>query len=137
MVYVAAMVVALYLLNEDAQNWRLALTIWGVATIVCGWFASSAYFALLALLAIPISIPFGTAEKWLGSDAPWIPIWATIWGFFSAIAILLLWAAHWIATAPRGSSPIVSKPVVRVGALLVVLAVLVGFGVAVAEARGA
>lgn len=134
-VYVAAMLVALAIVNENADNSETAMAVWGVATVVCGWFARSLFFVLLAALAIPLSLPFGYAEKWLGSDAPLVLYFAVFGAVFSAVAIAVLVSARWLLTAPRETSVIVSRPAFRVGALIAMVAVLLAVGVTVAEAE--
>jgi hypothetical protein len=129
LVYVAAMVAALAIVNENADNTEPALVIWGAATVVCGWFARNVLFALLALLAIPISLPFGYAEEWVGSDAPLVLYAGFFYGLFSGIAIVLLVVIRWLATAPREASPIVSRPAIRAGALVAASAALLGLAV--------
>lgn len=95
-VYVAAMLVAFAIVNENADNSEPAMVIWGAVTVVCGWFARSFLFALLAVLAIPLSLPFGYAEEWLGSDAPLVLYFAFFYGVLSGVAIVLLVAARWL-----------------------------------------
>jgi hypothetical protein len=133
-VYVAAMLVAFAIFNENGENEGVPVAIWGAATVVCGWFARSAFFAALAALAIPLSIPFGVSEQYLGSDAPIVLFFAVFYGFFSAVAILLLVVMRWLATAPREASPIVSTPAIRAGVLIAIVAVLLGLAVTVTAA---
>jgi len=125
------MLAAFAIINANAENWRLAVGIWGTATVVCGWFARSAYFAALAALAIPLSVPFGTAEKWLGSDAPLVAFFGVFYGLLSGIAILLLVVVRWLATAPPEASPLVATPVIRAGVLIAIVAVLLGLAATV------
>jgi hypothetical protein len=102
-----------------------------VATVVCGWFARSAFFAPLVVLAIPLSIPFGVSEQHLGSDAPIILFFGIFYGFFSGIAIMLLVVMRWLATAPREASPLVSTPLIRAAVLIAMVALLLGLAVMV------
>jgi hypothetical protein len=132
LVYVAAMLVAFAVFNENAENGGTAVAIWGVATVVCGWFARSAFFAPLAALAIPLSFPFVVSERYLGSDAPLVPVFGAFYGFFSGIAIMLLVVIRWLATAPPEASPLVSTPLIRAAVLIPMLALLLGLVVMVA-----
>lgn len=138
LVYVAAMLVAFAVFNENENNEGTAVAIWAAATVVCGWFARSAFFALLAALALPLSIPFGVSEQYLGSDAPIVLFFGVFYGFFSGIAIMLLVAIRWLATAPREASPLVSTPLIRVGVLIAMVALLLGLaGTVTATVAGA
>ena len=127
------MLVAFAIVNQDAENSEPAVVIWGAATVVCGWFARTALFALLAALAIPLSLSFGYAEEWLGSDAPLVLYFGFFYGIFSGVAIVMLVIARWLLTAPREAGVIVSRPAFRVGALLAIVAALLAVFLVVAE----
>jgi hypothetical protein len=129
------MLAAFAIVNENAENPEPAIAIWGVATLVCGWFARTVLFALLAALAIPLSLSFGYAEEWLGSDAPLVLYFGFSYGVLSGVAIVMLVVVHWLVTAPREAGVIVSRPVFRVGALIAMVAALIALMVTVAEAE--
>ncbi len=87
--YVVATVMVIVSLNADAQNYRLAYTVWPAASLTLGWLTRRATAALLPLIALPIAVPFGFAEEWLGSDAPmvwWIVLFASPIAVAAALA---------------------------------------------------
>jgi hypothetical protein len=73
-IYVAVIVGGIVAVNENAENGRTAFVAWAVASLLIGWIARHPLAILLPLLAIPIAVPFGSANEWLGSDAPSIPV---------------------------------------------------------------
>jgi hypothetical protein len=68
--YIAVMVGVTVAVNDNAENGMTALLFWSASSLLLGWIARHPMAILLPLLAIPIAVPFGSAEKWLGSDAP-------------------------------------------------------------------
>ena len=89
LIYAAATVVAIVLFNANAENDWLAIAVWWVASVLLGWASRTPALALLAFLAIPIAIPFGHANEHLGSDAPWVPLFAAAGAVVSALLIAL------------------------------------------------
>jgi hypothetical protein len=66
--YLGTMVLSVALFDADAENNWLAFAIWAIASLVLGWALARWKMALLPLLALPIALPFGHANRWLGSD---------------------------------------------------------------------
>lgn len=73
-IYVAVMVGGIVAVNDNAENGTAAFLVWSAASLLLGWLVRHPIVILLPLLAVPIAVPFGYADKWLGSDAPlvWI-----------------------------------------------------------------
>jgi hypothetical protein len=89
LIYMAATVAAVVLANANTENSGVAIAIWWVASVVLGWGSRAPALALLAFLAIPMAIPFGYVNNYLGSDAPWVPLFAAAGGAVSALLIAL------------------------------------------------
>jgi len=79
-IYVAVMVGCIAAVNDNTENGWEAFLAWSAASLLLGWVVRHPLAIVLPLLAIPIAVPFGTAEKWAGSDAP------------SLLAAMLFWA---------------------------------------------
>jgi len=88
--YVVVMLGILALFNADAENNFLALAVWSAASLVIGWVMRDAWAVVLSLLALPMAVPFGYADQWLGSDAPYVWWLAMSTG---AIQVIVVFAA--------------------------------------------
>jgi hypothetical protein len=86
--YIAVMVGAVVLVNADAENNWLAFSIWSAASLVLGWTAREVWLALLPVVAVPIALPFGYADQWLGSDAPLVWLFAAFSGVIQVVLVL-------------------------------------------------
>jgi len=73
-IYVAVMVGNIVAINDNAENWTAIFPVWSAASLLMGWVVRNPIAIGLPLLAVPIALPFGYAEKWLGSDAPLVSI---------------------------------------------------------------
>lgn len=73
-IYVAVMVGGIVAVNDNAENGMAAFLVWSAASLLMGWVVRNPIAIGLPLLAVPIAVPFGYADKWLGSDAPLISI---------------------------------------------------------------
>lgn len=87
--YLAAMALAVVLLDANSGQEVLALAVWAVASVALGLGTGRFAFALLAFLAIPFAVPFGYPNHYEFSEP--MPIWwgATFFSIFSAGLILL------------------------------------------------
>jgi hypothetical protein len=93
LLYLAALAGSVLVFNADAENAWPALGLAGGASIVLGWATERPSLAVLALLAVPFSIPFGYADDYLGSDAPYVWWFGVFVALVSALAIL---GATWV-----------------------------------------
>lgn len=78
-IYVAIVVVVVVAWNANADSAGTAFSgtaflVWSAASLALGWIVRHPLAVLLPLIAIPIAVPFGYAEEWLGSDAPLVSI---------------------------------------------------------------
>jgi hypothetical protein len=78
-IYVAILVGMVVAVNADAAHGDVVLLVWSVASLLLGWTSRRPLVIVLPLLAIPLSVPFGTSEEWIGSDAPLILFGTVIW----------------------------------------------------------
>jgi hypothetical protein len=85
-------------------SWMIVL---GGASLAFGWVARSWWAALLALVSVPLAVPFGYPEHYPFAE-PW-PVWgsAAVWTLLSAGLILLSVGARkargrWRRSVPRG-----------------------------------
>lgn len=85
--YLTCAAVAVVLLNANGGDSRLAIVIWGVASVLLGWGTGRLGFALLSLLAIPFAIPFGYPDHYQYSEP--MPVWwsTMLCAFISACLI--------------------------------------------------
>ena len=86
--YLAVMVVAFVIFNGNADNSELAFAIVAISSLLLGALVPRWSMAVVPFLAIPIAIPFGYADRFLGSDAPYVWWFAVITAAISALLIL-------------------------------------------------
>lgn len=68
--YLAALLLGLALFNADAENKWMAFGIWGLASLLLGFLGGPLVGGPAAVLVgIPMALPFGYADQYLGSDA--------------------------------------------------------------------
>lgn len=87
-IYAAATVVAIVLVNAGDSN-LLAIVVWWSASVLLGWRWRMPWLGSIALLAVPISVPFGYAEDYHGGVAGWVPFFAIVGGLMSGSLIAL------------------------------------------------
>jgi hypothetical protein len=92
--YLGVMVGAVLLLNANAENGTLAMAIWSGASVMLGWITHDARFALLPLVAVPVALPFGYADEWLGSDSPLVWLSVAVIGVIQVALVLAAFAAR-------------------------------------------
>jgi hypothetical protein len=91
-IYVVAVVIAVALLNAHGGS-SAAFLLWVLASIFLGAATGRPSFALLALLAIPVAIPFGIPDDDLSRRAdPVLPL-VFIAAYFVPISALLIVAS--------------------------------------------
>ena len=73
-VYLSVMVGVVAAVNHNAENMSEAFLVWSVASLFLGVTFAKPIAIALPLLAILLAVPFGHAERWLGSDAPLISL---------------------------------------------------------------
>lgn len=88
-IYVAFLVGMIVVLNADAGNGGTALLVWTVASFALGWLARQPLVAILPLLVIPIAVPFGYADEWVGSDAPLLYLGVAFQAPIQAVVVAL------------------------------------------------
>lgn len=101
--YVAALIAGVLLFNADAENNWTAFAIWAVASVMVGWGLARWSAALLPSLSIPIAVPFGYADEYLGSDAPYVWWFAVVAGVAAAALILAATGARKLYNRRRAS----------------------------------
>jgi hypothetical protein len=86
--YLGGMAAAILLLNANNGDEGLAFAIWALASVLLGWGTGNLASSLLAFLAIPFAVPFGSPDHYEFSEP--LPIWwtAAIASVFSAALIL-------------------------------------------------
>jgi hypothetical protein len=99
--YLGVMLSTIVLFNADAENSLLAFSVWSAGSLALGWITGSMAAVVVPLLAIPIALPFGYADQWLGSDAPLVGWFAVVGGaiqiavvFIAVIARMLYERVH-------------------------------------------
>jgi hypothetical protein len=85
--YAAVLVVGVVLLNADAQNGWIVVITWYLGAGVVGWWLGRWKAVLLPFLSVPIAIPFGYPDAYLGGEP--FPVWFSAAGA-AAIAMLLI-----------------------------------------------
>lgn len=93
--YLGAMLVALFLMDADGGG--LWGTVWLLASILLGLGTGDYRLALLAVLTIPMAIPFGLPDDPEGD--PVFPLWVAMLGFAPISAVLILFGAFVRQTA--------------------------------------
>jgi hypothetical protein len=78
-IYLAVVVGVVVAWNANAETAGTAFSgtaflIWSAASFALGLIVGRPWAMLTPLLAIPIALPFGYAEEWVGSDAPLISL---------------------------------------------------------------
>ncbi len=102
LVYLLVLVIGLALCNSNAEHFGVGLAIWVVASFVYGLLIRNRWAFLVPILAgVPMGIPFGYAETYLGSDAPLIWFYAAIFSLAAMIAVLAGTIADYYARGPR------------------------------------
>jgi hypothetical protein len=99
--YLAAAAVAVILINADTANASTALALLGMASLLLGGGTGQPLLGLLAFLAVPFALPFGLADKHLGSDPPLVGWLVFFYGFGSAILIMLAALTRMVVDARR------------------------------------
>jgi hypothetical protein len=69
-IYLAVLVGVVVAVNADGENGDAAFLVWSVASLALGAAVRHPLVAILPLLAIPLAVPFGGSEEWVGSDRP-------------------------------------------------------------------
>lgn len=87
-IYLLALVAAI-LLVDAGESSGVAIALWWIASVALGWRTKAPLLGLLALLAIPLAIPFGYADEYTGSEAPWVPLFAIVAGAISGLLVVL------------------------------------------------
>ena len=64
--YVAANVAALVIVNADQSDWAAAAGIMAGASIALGWGTASGWGVVVALLMVPVALPFGDTNQFAG-----------------------------------------------------------------------
>ena len=64
-------------------------SIWSASSLALGLTTRSGLAVLLPLIAIPIALPFGYADQWLGSDAPLVWWFAFVGGVLQVAIVLV------------------------------------------------
>ncbi len=87
--YLAAMIVAIVLFNANTRNQTVAMGIWGLASVALGLRTRTTWLGLVAFVAIPLAVPFGSSNQSAGGDVT--PVWsfALVGGILAAIAVAL------------------------------------------------
>jgi hypothetical protein len=88
--YAVALVVGVVLLNADAQNSWIVVITWYLGAVVVGWRLGRWEAALLPFLSVPIAIPFGYPDAYVGGEP--FPVWFSAAGA-TAVAMLLIMLA--------------------------------------------
>jgi hypothetical protein len=66
--YVAAAVVALVIVNADQSDAPAAVGIVAAAALALGWGTGSGWGAVVAWILIPLALPFGDTNQFVGGD---------------------------------------------------------------------
>jgi hypothetical protein len=64
--YVAANVAALVIVNADQSDWVAAAGIMAAASLALGWGTASGWGVVVALLMVPVALPFGDTDQFTG-----------------------------------------------------------------------
>ncbi|HEX6752891.1 MAG TPA: hypothetical protein VF093_04820 [Solirubrobacterales bacterium] len=85
-IYLACMGVAVVSLDASVEDTSPLVTVWVVASMLLGWGTGRPSFALLTLLALPFSLPFGYPDQ---SFYEPLPLWFSA-GFYALISAGLI-----------------------------------------------
>jgi hypothetical protein len=64
--YVAAYIAALVIVNADQSDWAAAAGIMAGASFALGWGTASGWGVVVALLMVPVALPFGETNQFAG-----------------------------------------------------------------------
>lgn len=85
-IYLACMAVAVVSLDASVEDVSPVVTLWVIASVLLGWGTGRIGFALLALLALPFSLPFGYPDQ---SFYEPLPLWFSA-GFYALVSAGLI-----------------------------------------------
>lgn len=108
-VYLAALLVGLLLFNVDAENNWVALGIWCIVSAVVGWSLARWSTAILPFASLPMALPFGYADEYLGSDAPYVWWFALVASVIAAGVVLTTTGARKLYVSPTLSANAMRK----------------------------
>ena len=87
--YVAATVVALVIVNADQSDWAVGAGIMVVAALALGWGTASGWGVVVALLMVPVALPFGETNQFAGGgETDSVALLALVAAAMSAMLIL-------------------------------------------------
>ena len=98
LLYCGCLVAVYAALNADTANWHAALPALLVGSAVVGAITRDPAAASLALLAIPIAVPFGDPEHFMGEEN--FPVWWIAVGYLGPSAAAIAGTAvgiRWLA----------------------------------------
>ena len=106
--YVAAAVVALVIVNADQSDAPAAVGIIAAAALALGWGTGSGWGVVVAWILIPLALPFGDTNQFVGGDSTdSVALLAVASAMISTVLILLAGGARVLYNRHR--------PQVRVG----------------------
>ncbi len=87
--YVAATVVALVIVNADQSDWAVGAGIMVAAALALGWGTASGWGVVVALLLVPVALPFGETNQFAGGgETDSVALLAVVAAAMSAMLIL-------------------------------------------------
>jgi hypothetical protein len=93
--YAAAAVAALVIVNADQSDWAVGAGIMAAAALALGWGTSSGWGVVVALLLVPVALPFGDTNQFAGGgETDSVALLAVVAAAMSAVLILAAAAAR-------------------------------------------
>lgn len=93
--YAAAAVAALVIVNADQSDWAVGAGIMAAAALALGWGTSSGWGVVVALLMVPVALPFGDTNQFAGGgETDSLALLAVVAAAMSAVLILAAAAAR-------------------------------------------
>jgi hypothetical protein len=103
--YVAANLAALVIVNADQSDWAAAAGIMAGASLALGWGTASGWGVVVALLMVPVALPFGETNQFAGgSETDSVFLLAVVSAAISTVLILASASARLLYNRLRASA---------------------------------